>query len=200
MSTTTSTRTYTFSEFPNGKVNTAMLEAEIAVAALSVPLATSPQLTGSSAVLTFSGLLTAADITALNTVVAAHQGLDFSTTSEMADDLTETTNATTTWANKLATSIGPLPAGAYLISWSCEHDLLAEVAGVNSQARVTLNGWALNMDSWPHAVTHHFGGAVPYIAGAGDNFELAIGFRTNGASAATARMRRVHIAVAKIAG
>lgn len=190
----TSTETYQFSEFPNHSVNAPVLAAQIAAAALSVPLIGQPQLTGSSAVLNFTGTLSAADVTALNAIVAAHTGAAFGATITQASDTTDSTNATTTFATKLTLTAGPLPAGVYLGAWACEHYLDVLVANQGTDTQLLYNGSVLYEDTWNQAFPHLFGGALPFTVIDGAQVVLTLQFKLLSA-AALAHCRRARLAI-----
>jgi hypothetical protein len=196
MPSLTSTETYQLTEFPNHVVNSPVLAAQIVAASLSVPLAGQPQLTGSAVVLTFTGELSASDITALNAVVAAHTGAVFGSTLVQATDTSDTTTSGSAYVTKLTLNAGPLPAGTYLGTLDCEHFLDTLVASTFSDALLSYNGSALYEDSWEQAVPHVFSVVVPFTVVDGATVTLLLQYKNVGA--VTVHCRRARLCIAKI--
>lgn len=196
MPTLTSTETYQLAEFPNHVVNGPVLAAQILAASLSVPLVGQPQLTGSAVVLTFTGTLLAADITALNAVVAAHTGAQFGSTLTQVSDQTETTTAGGVYVSKLTVTAGPLPAGTYLGTLECEHFLDTVVANAYSDVLLSYNGAAFHEDTWALTTPHVFCLASAFTVVDGASITLLMQFKNSGA--VTAHCRRARIVIAKV--
>jgi hypothetical protein len=192
MPTLTSAENYLLTEFPNSAVNVPVLNAQIAAASLSVPLI-STQLTGASVLLTFTGELSAGDITALNAVVAAHTGVPFGSTLVQSSDLTDTTTSSTSYVSKLVLNAGPLPAGTYLGSFACEHYLDTLVASTGSEAQLLYNTGVLYEDTWNQAYPHLFGSAIPFTVIDGAMVTLELKYKALGAVTVHCRRARLGI-------
>lgn len=194
--TLTTHEVYPLSDFPNGRVNPDILIAEVVAAALSVPLLNLIP-NGSQVTFVFTGSLLAGDITLLNGVVAAHQGAAFGNTSIATKEISETTNTTNTYADKLTLNAGPLPAGVYMAFWACEYNLLAVVANSVAMARYQFNGTTYVADTWAFDGVHTFSGGFPFDAVAGMNVAAAIQTRLAG-PANTLQVRRARMSITKI--
>lgn len=194
--TLTTHEVYPLTDFPTGKVNPEILTAEVVAAALSVPIA-NVIASGSQVTFVFNGLLTAGDITLLNGVVAAHQGAAFGNTSVTAKEISETTNTTNTYADKLVLNAGPLPAGSYMAFWACEYNLAAVIANSVAMARYQFNGTTYVADTWASDGVHTFSGGFPFDATAGMTVAAAIQTRLTG-PANTLQVRRARMSITRI--
>lgn len=196
MGTTTTRRSYAFSEFPNTAVNAPILEEELSVAGITN--ITSVSVSGTTAFIDFDGYINASIEADCNAVVAAHQGSSFSDTFYTEVSESEETETTTTWNNKLTLQTGALPAGVYAVSWYCEIKVASEVASTGAQARLEVNDVERAGTSWDQVSYHAFSGSFPTEVVAGETIKLDLDFRKAGASANTAYIQRARLAVAPL--
>lgn len=111
-----------------GVVNSVSLKQELTDASLSIPVS-GASLDSSYCTITLSGNATSDDITKCNTVVAAHTGAAFSSTTQRVSDENEAETVLTDWQTHLTLTSGPLPAGYYSLVWYAEIYLDSVVAG-----------------------------------------------------------------------
>jgi hypothetical protein len=194
--TLTTHEVYPLSDFPNGRVNPEILTAEVVAAALSVPLQNLIA-NGSNVTFVFTGSLLAGDITLLNGVVANHQGAAFTNTSVAVREISETTNTTNTWTDKLVLNAGPLPAGTYMAFWACEYNLAAVVANSVANARYQFNGTTYVVDTWTFDGVHTFSGGFPVDLTAGSMVVASLQSRLTG-PANTLLIRRARMSLTRI--
>jgi hypothetical protein len=195
-------RAYPFSDFPNGKVNTAILSAEIEASspAISQPLA-SASLSGTTCSLYFNALLLTADETQLNVLVAAHQGEDFESAFQRASVEAEgATNDTTVDVEKVSLATGPLPEGRYSVTWYAEVAASSVLANTGASVGFTAavnGGAAAELGRTANDLTTYvsFAGAYSAPLKAGESLTLAILFKRLGASSNPAKVRRARIFV-----
>lgn len=194
MATTTTIRNYLVSEFPNHKVNLEVLKQQVADASLSFNLEVDPKLVGPQVRLQFAGDLTSQDLTNLDAVVAAHTGVDFAFPSNKIVDLT-TSQDTGDGYNKLSLSVGPLKAGDYFLSWSCEIRVTGVVADSGVSASLSVDGSELATTKNETTDWTHFGGVLDLEIVSGQTIQVDLDFSKFGAGVNTAEMRRSRIIV-----
>jgi hypothetical protein len=194
--------TYPFTDFPNGKVNTAILAAEIAASspAISQPCS-GVSVSGTSCTAVFPELLVAADITQLDALVAAHQGADFQSAFQRAMSEAEATNDTTSDVDKVTLATGALPSGYYDVTWYAEVCASSSVANTGASVgfMAAKNGGATTeIGRTANDLTTYISFAGGYSAqlAAGESLTLAIVFKRLGASSNPAKVRRARIFLA----
>jgi hypothetical protein len=126
-----------------------------------------------------------------------HQGVDFGATSIATKEISETTNTTNTWTDKLVLNAGPLPAGTYMAFWACEYNLNAVINNSVAMGRYQFNGTTYVADSWTLTEVHTFSGGFPFDVLAGGNVAASIQTRLAG-PANTLLVRRARMSITKI--
>lgn len=189
MASGTNPRVYTISsETANGSVNSDMLTAEIeGDGAITTALSHIDTASG-QAFIYFDGDLSGAEQTALDAVVAAHQGVATTFAVKVTASNEESTNSTTTPADKLNSSVSALKSGSYLITWHCEIKTdTADTSGV--RATLLLASTERSEDNWAKTQWHVFSGVAVQTFADGDTPQLQLQFARIGA-AATVSIRR----------
>lgn len=186
MATSKTNRTYPKSAFPNNSYNIDILRRQVQDAGLVA--ITDIQPSGTDVTFVFSGLLTTANETTLDAVVAAHQGESFAqTTQAYGDELELDLTVDGVWVVSLPVDTGPLPEGLYQILWSCE---IQCSAGAVVEAHALLNGVEVSQDSWDKESWHSFSNGLRWDRRAGEELEIALEARVVGAGTAKIRRRR----------
>jgi hypothetical protein len=198
---TTVIRSYPLADFPNGKCNAAILAQEIKDDP-AVSVEPSVQLSGTTVTVQFAALITAAEVTALDALVAAHQGDDFAA----AVQAVAAEGAVSTGAAKLGLvtlTSGPLAAGTYLGGWYGESKLAAAAADTGARLSMdyTLNGGATaeaagstsNIVDW-----ESFAGSYPLTLLDGESVSVVLSVQRVGVGAVNADARRARITLARI--
>jgi hypothetical protein len=199
--TTTVIRNYPLADFPNQKCNTAILAQEIKddPAVLVEP---SVQQSGTTVALQFAALITAAEVVALDALVAAHQGEDFAAPVQaVAAEAAVSTGATK--LTLITLTSGPLTAGTYLVGWYAESKLAAAAADTGARLSLdySINGGAVgeaagntsNIIDW-----ESFAGSYPLTLKDGESVNALLAVQRVGVGAVNADARRARITLARI--
>ena len=202
MASTNTVRTYAKADTATGNVNVASLATEIDEdATITTPLASIPQEVGTDIVITFAGLLSSAEVTALDAVVAAHQGTSFPADLRYtASSVGESTNATNTPVEKLKITTDPLPAGKYLLQCMCEFDCSSTAPNTAAQIHLNYNGTEQLSDTWEEIAEHAFSAGLMVDVEDGKTIELQLTFQKIGAGSLTAQCRRARMVIAPVRG
>ena len=189
-----------FGEFTtaSGSPNVSIFSNEVAALALSEqPDSVAPD--GTSVVLQWNALPTAADLALIDTAVAAHSGDAFSEELQSATEEAEATTTDTAETVRVSLATGKLPAGDYQIVWSCELSVEAVVANTGAQANLyfTKNGGSrvpVGQGINDQAV-YDTRGAMAYLEDvkAGDEYLLELGYRKVGVAAQTAKIKSARV-------
>jgi len=151
----------------------------------------------------FTTELSAGEVALLNGVVAAHRGIPTSGEMQVSNSIGETTNTTTTFANKINFTLAPMAKGTYQVVVSCEVRLTTGTTSLASmkyvEARVMLNDVTeAALSAWPFAGWHDFMAAGKFTVNAGDTPNLKLQFRRVGSVADTATIRRARLMVTPV--
>lgn len=195
---------YALSAFPNSLFNAAVLADQIAAATAIGRRLSYTTLTGVTVSLAFPGPVVGAAKTALDAVVAAHQGAPYGSLPQSDAQAGELSNNTGTDATALALPLPPLPQGAYLLTWTCEIAATSNVADTGVRAAIQSNISGSFADHYEQNV------AAPTVAGtfwtvftgsivanvpSGASPTVRLRWRRLGASSNPALIRRCRIAV-----
>ena len=147
--------------------------------------------------------LSPAEVTLLNGVVAAHTGVPTTGEMQVTNSLGESTNTTTTFANKLNFTLAPMRKGTYQVAVSCETRLGTGTTSLASmkyaEAKVLFNdATEAAFSAWPFALYHDFMAAGKITVRAGDTPNLKLQFRRSGSVADTAYIRRARLMVTPV--
>lgn len=195
--------TYYYADFPNGKVNAVILEREIneASGVTNKPVTVVDR--GAQVDITFTVLLSSSEETALNAVVAAHQGEDFQTAEQSThayddihgEDPLEVLDST--WVDVFDFDSGALRIGDYQLLYSAEHKVDQEIDGDDSELRMML--WVdafqtfveCNFDTVQSSKYQSFSnGLVHKIDKEGLHVRIKMQFRKTGGGPAKGLLRR----------
>lgn len=173
--------------------NLGVLQAQIRAVVTSATLI---DVSSSSGVVTlnFDVAPSAGDLTLIDGVCAAHTGVGFTQGIQKSTDMSEQTNATTTFAEALALNSGMLAAGDYQLQVSFEFKVQNSVAGSGVQAEVLLD--AVERVSFSSDLITYDSRyiAAPVTFSDLDTPVISVQFRRAGA-ANTASIRRIRIAI-----
>lgn len=211
MSSTLVIKAYDVATTINKKVNIPVLTQEIQDA---VSVTTKPgevTLQGSQVHCTFTELVSPEVENALDAVVAAHEGEEFSSayqSTSAADDVYGAVPIEATaadgWVDVIDFDSGALPAGQYKALWSCEHRVDQEVDGDDSEIQVQLevNGVYVetNSDSNQSEKYHSFSNGIVKPVVDGEHIRMRLRIRKTGAGAAKAVLRRARYVQTLVAG
>lgn len=78
---------------------------------------------GTTFQVSFTALLLAADITAIDAIVAAHTGVAFGAGTTRVQEIGKTTDSTNAWIQKISLTTGPLKKGWFMVNASGEMEL-----------------------------------------------------------------------------
>jgi hypothetical protein len=197
--TTFTYRTYPFTDFPNHVVNPSILQTEIGNYSPTITQPVSSiTLGGTTCTIIMNGLLVAADITGLDTVVADHQGSVFSSQTQRANSEAQSSSDLTTDTAKVSLSTGPLPAGYYSATWYAEIACTGIVAntGVSAGFTIQKNGGTVTEigRSANNLSTYvSFSGSYSAQLVSGDSLVMAINFKRLGSTSNPALIQRARI-------
>lgn len=181
-------------DFPNQAVQPDVLTAEIEASSITTALV-GISIINDDVDITFVDALSPTDKNTLDLVVANHQGEDLAPPVQRANSEGESTNATTTYEEKLSLDSAPLAGGDYLITWYCEISVESDIAGSGMFAQLVYNGVERGFSSTPSSTYVSFSGSATVSAATGDTPTLALNFRRVG-GANTAKIRRARMSIA----
>jgi hypothetical protein len=197
---------YALSAFPNTSFNTSVLADQIAAATAVGRRLSFVTLTGATVSLAFPGPVVGAAKTALDAVVAAHQGQAYGPSTQSAQAMGQQSNDTTGDVAAVALPLLPLQTGPYLFTWICELAPTSNVA--NTGARVALQSnisgsfvdhFEQNMGAPAVAGTFwsvFTGSVIATIGQAGATPTLRLVWRRMGGTSNPSLIRRARIAIA----
>ena len=114
---------YTYSvqnDFPNHRVNPSILTDEIKASSI-VTVLDCISVSGDDCDIWFADALSSPEETALDAVVAAHNGAPYPEAVEQYEESAdESQTSSTEWADKVEISTPSFPPGDYIVSWSAE--------------------------------------------------------------------------------
>lgn len=198
-------KTYYMSDFPNNKMNTAILTAEVEDSTISLTLESINLEEGEPHQVTFefTGTFGAGDESALDAVVAAHQGDDFTTMPAKVTVEAESSDDSGSETVK-ASLPGVLPSpGTYLLMWYMEIGVTTTTGstGVRGKLNVTKNGGSAIERAISHGGESQYSdmsGTFPFTAEAGDTYDFELTYERIGTSGNAAKAQRARIAVVRI--
>jgi len=188
-----------------GVVNYAILNQELGAASLSVPVY-SVMGKGTDVKIVLDGNATEADVTAVETVIAAHAGdvfqPTFQSTSEAEDVLKgeaaiEATDATLVTVYEHDS--GALPEGQYQILWSAEHRVDVEADGEDSNLLVEVdlgdgNGYLeMSADSNQSQKIHSVSNGMVLPRVDGQSIKVRMSLNKTGSGGSKAILRRARL-------
>lgn len=186
-------------DFPNQAVDTEVLLAEINGSSIGPGHNYSVNDDGTDITIEAEPDLDAGEVTVLDGIVAAHQGVPFVDGTQRVSALAEQTNATTTFEDAVALQSGPLRAGTYLVTFSYEISQQNLLSTSGCQARLNWNGGTEVATSVTTLDTYDLRGVSATIdVGDGDTPLLTLQWRRVGL-ANTARIRRCRISLSPMA-
>lgn len=199
--TKTTTLYYPITDTANDQVNTAVLKQQLVNAALSVTVG-NVWLSGANVFIELLGLATSGDITAVDGVIAAHQGDSFATIPIYVSSEAESNDDTGSEIQKLELVSGVLPAGSYVLGWHIEHRMTSVTSTSICKAFLTMakNGAAEGEISQNHndlIVNTNFGSAFPFQVLDGETYTFRLKYQRVGASGNAARCRRARMSLLK---
>lgn len=137
-----------------------------------------------------------ADEAVVNGVVAAHEGRPTTGNYQGKKSVAESTNATTTLADKVDATAKPVKAGLYQLGASCEIKLGTGISSLPGdravEVVVELNGTEQAFCRWPFGDYHDFVSIAVVTFDEGDTPNLKMRFRRVGVSD-TAYIRRARV-------
>lgn len=144
---------YPYSATATGSVNVSILRQEILDdGAIVTTLDSVSSDDGTSEIrIDFDAALSGAEVTALNAVVAAHQGEAFALDTQLASSLGTSSQAAATPATKVTLTSGPLIPGTYIVESFAELRLQAEVASQSALASLDVDATVISSTSNPQA-------------------------------------------------
>jgi hypothetical protein len=177
------------------------LQAEIEADAGITTTVSTVQEVGTDIVITFDGLLSSSEITALDAVIAAHTGDDFpSDLRYSASSVAQSDNSTNTPVEKLSIATDPLPAGRYRLSCLCEFDCSGTAPNTAAQVHLLYNGAEQLADTWEEIAAHSFSASMDIDIAGGNSITLALTFNKIGTGSLTAQCRRARMSIAPLRG
>lgn len=130
------TVTYPITDTASDQVNTAILKQELEDASLSQSVG-NVTLAGSNVMIEMLGLIVTADVTAMDAVIAAHDGDEFIELPVTDAAFSLTSDDTGSFVEKCSIEAGPLQAGLYGVNWHCVHALTTTDVDSGSEVRIT---------------------------------------------------------------
>ena len=173
---------YSQNDFPNKTWNLAVLLQQIATAGLPTPTNVNP--VGTVLVITFGALLTAAQMTTLDGVIAAHTGAAFGNMPVYVSSVGGSTSTSGTWVPLLTLNSGILPAATYALEWNVEVEV---TAGASVACQALINSVEQSYDSWFQQDWHTYTGTVVSNLTAGSSFTAGVNAKLVGSGTASAR-------------
>jgi hypothetical protein len=196
------TLTYPTSATSTGTANANVLKQELEDASLSVSVG-DVVVQGTTITITLSGNASDADETAVDAVVAAHDGTGFTAVPQTVTSEGEASDDTGSEVEKANLQVGPLEAGTYNLQWYMElaTTTTTGTSGAQGHLYVDKNGGGAverGQDNAPDNQWRAMGGGFPFTAVAGDSYEFSLTFERIGVSGNAARARRGRIGVTRI--
>lgn len=172
-------RTYTIStETNNGSVNLVLLRDEIEADAGITTSIEYLSASGDTLEIYFAAALGGSEITALDAVVAAHDGVNTITSFQFWEENTAETTTAETFQEKMARTAAAMSAGIYRLSWAFEMKVTPE-GPLNSQGvgRFLVDGNVKNIVF--HTLENYvtYSGWDRYVAVEGETPELSLEIR-----------------------
>jgi hypothetical protein len=186
-----------------GIVNPQILQQELSAAGLTVLQVSTSSV---DCTVSLSGDASASDIATADGVVAAHTGSSFAPDSALKkiSVAAESADDTGVEVSKCSLSVGPLPEGTYLCTYSMEVSLTSEggtATVVKALLKLTHNGGSAN-EVGEHNSSHpgwsKFSEAYMFDVVAGDTYSFELVFQRVGTAGNAARARRARITWMKV--
>lgn len=193
---------YPVTDTVNNKVNTQILKQELEDASLSVDVA-GVQTVGTTIKISLSGNASSDDFTECDSVIAAHEGADFSSDSQFAKSETESTSDTGSVVDKLTLDSGAMPAGEYMVQWYMEVACTTDGGEVTGAFRASKNGSALNIlgqQSSNNSYWTSMSGSYLFTLVDGDTVDARLSYQRSGTSGNAAKVQRARIFLIKPGG
>lgn len=129
--------------------------------------------------LTFDVALTGLEKTALDGIVAAHQGVKTTSEYRAYESNPAQTNATTEFSTAVTETTPALREGAYIFTWQCQMELIEVGGSINSRGIVQfqVDGNTENTSSWNQDAPHTLSGSARVIAREGDTYVIRLRYR-----------------------
>lgn len=181
----------------NNKVNTKILEQELDSATLSVSVA-GVTASGTTIRIELEGNPTTTDVTTCNTVVAAHEGLDFSSKAQFVQAEEEFSDDSGDVIDRLVLGTGALANGKYMLNWSMgvASSTAETTSGIRGALRMSINGGALEIIGETNTTANGWlsmSGFLPLPVKDGDQVDIRLSFLRTGASGDPARVQFARI-------
>jgi hypothetical protein len=144
---------------------------------------------GNTIYVDFQDLVTLDQKATCDTVVLAHQALNFSPTVNAYNDPEEHSIQLGDWVTVGTFNSGPLPEGVYILTWSAEAKIDTEGLGNRIGLEVSMNGYECSRDTLavPDWAKYQDGEWVPIKAG--QSFILEMKAKTIGCAGSVRRIR-----------
>lgn len=205
--TIVSSFTYPLTDFTSlggNSVNPNILKQEIEDDATITLTVSSVTKVGSTVKIDLEGNATAAMKTALDSVVAAHEGGNFAVFPQKVSDEDAESDDTGSEVQKASLSTGLMPAGDYRIGWYMEVETTSESSGA-TQAQghfnVSKNGGSSSergQTNAEHPRWVSMGGTYEGTFVDGDELDLELTYQRVGTSGNAARAQRARITVTRV--
>lgn len=199
---------YALSAFPNSLVNAGVLADQINSTRAIGQRLSFVTLDGSTVSLAFPAPVTGSPKTALDGVVAAHQGRGYGPGIQTANAMAQQSNNTTGDVVAVALVCEPLQAGKYQFQWICEIAPSSNVANTGARVAVQSNvsgsfadHFEKNVNAPPVAIEAwdtFTGVIVATLATAGTTPTVRLVWRRLGASSNAALIRRARLVVSQL--
>lgn len=197
------TLTYSTSATATGTANANVLKQELEDASLSVPV-NDVVVQGTTITITLSGNASDADETAVDAVIAAHDGAGFDAVPKTTFSEAEVSDDTGSEVEKVGLSVGPMEAGTYLLGWYMEMATTTNTgtSGAQGHMYVTKNGGSA-IERGQHSVGENqwdsgMSGSVPFTVVDGESYSFSLTFERIGVAGNAARARRGRLTLVRI--
>jgi hypothetical protein len=182
-------------DFPNQAVDASVLTVEVGDAAI-VPALDGININGDDVTLEFDADLSAPEVTTLDGVIAVHAGVPFNDNAQRINVIAAQDNTTTLWEEAARLDADPVGAEQYALSFYCE---LRKQGGNNnsrSQFRLLVDGSEVAAGGIEKLEFFDArSGNLVISTNRGSSPSIVMEFQRAGATAATAQIRRVRLAL-----
>ena len=129
--------------------------------------------------LAFDIALTGPEKTALDGIVAAHQGVPTTSEYKSYESNPAQTNGTTSFIVAITQTTPALREGSYIFGWQCQMELIEVGGAINSRGIVQfqIDGNTENTSSWFQDAPHTLSGSTRVIVQEGDTFTITLRYR-----------------------
>lgn len=181
----------------NGPIPLELLSTELNGLTLSVPIADMRITTAGGLVLEWAEFPSGADITAIDTAVAAFTGGETTSTLEVQSNAGPVTAGTSTPVDVIDFTTPPLSAGKYQVIWTSMFRLTATAANTGARAIVTVAG-VTQQSHWGESLVTAYNGAATFERLAGQTIRVQLQIAKVGAGAVNAEMTGARFSIDKI--